>query len=150
MLTHKSLQALIDISKHVSLSKKLSHIIIATNVYGEIPLRFKDEDAATCYIQGYEDQKTLLSTGIDREMLTEAFERLDNLSTIGIRDFNAVHVSHLASFPVCCTLWARRTVGQLNSRSYSASVAFQTQRSSSQITFGQPLGLYFRIQLHCC
>lgn len=89
MLTHKSLQALIDISKHVSLSKKLSHIIIATNVYGEIPLRFKDEDAATCYIQGYEDQKTLLSTGIDREMLTEAFERLDNLSTIGIRDFNA-------------------------------------------------------------
>ena len=42
MLTHKSLQALIDISKHVSLSKKLSHIIIATNVYGEIPLRFKD------------------------------------------------------------------------------------------------------------
>ncbi|KAL1801066.1 hypothetical protein ACET3X_001408 [Alternaria dauci] len=89
MLTHKSLQALIDISKHVSLSKKLSHIIIATNVYGEIPLRFKDEDAATRYIQGYEDQKTLLSTGIDREMLTEAFERLENLTTIGIRDFNA-------------------------------------------------------------
>ncbi|KAG9187243.1 hypothetical protein G6011_05114 [Alternaria panax] len=89
MLTYKSLQALIDISKHVSLSKKVSHIIIATNVYGEIPLRFKDKDAATRYIQGYEDQKTLLSTGIDREMLTEAFERLENLTTIGIRDFNA-------------------------------------------------------------
>lgn len=91
MLTYKSLQALIDISKHVSLSKKLSHIIIATNVYSEIPLRFKDDDAATRYIQGYEDQKTLLGTGIDREMLTEAFERLENLTTIGIRDFNAAN-----------------------------------------------------------
>jgi hypothetical protein len=89
MLTHKSLQALIDISKHASLSRKLSHIIIATNVYGEIPLRFKDEEAATRYIQGFEDQKALLITGIDREMLTEAFERLENLATIGIRDFNA-------------------------------------------------------------
>jgi hypothetical protein len=91
MLTYKSLQALIDISKHVSLSKKVSHIIIATNVYNEIPLRFNDDDAATRYIQGYEDQKTLLSTGIDREMLTEAFERLDNLTTVGIRDFNAAN-----------------------------------------------------------
>jgi hypothetical protein len=89
MLTHKSLQALIDISKHVSLSKKLTHIIIATNVYSEIPLRFRDEESATRYIQGYEDQKTLLSTGIDREMLTEAFGRLGHLTTIGIRDFNA-------------------------------------------------------------
>lgn len=89
MLTHKSLQALIDISKHASLSKKLVHIIIATNVYSEIPLRFRDDDAATRYIQGYEDQKALLGTGIDREMLTEAFERLENLTTVGIRDFNA-------------------------------------------------------------
>ncbi|KAF1943929.1 hypothetical protein EJ02DRAFT_452963 [Clathrospora elynae] len=89
MLTHASLQALIDISKNVSLAKKLTHVIIGTNVYDEIPLRFRDEDAATRYIQGYEDQKTLLSTGIDREMLTEAFQRLENLDTVGIRDFNA-------------------------------------------------------------
>ncbi|CAO2652491.1 Nn.00g007740.m01.CDS01 [Neocucurbitaria sp. VM-36] len=89
MLTHSSLQTLIDISKHVSFSKKLSHIIIATNTYDEIPLRFRDSDAATRYIQGYEDQKALLSTGIDREMLTEAFQNLVNLDTVGIRDFNA-------------------------------------------------------------
>lgn len=31
MLTHESLQTLIDISKHVSFSKKLTHVIIATN-----------------------------------------------------------------------------------------------------------------------
>ncbi|KAJ4373323.1 hypothetical protein N0V83_003617 [Neocucurbitaria cava] len=89
MLTHSSLQALIDISKHVSFSKKLSHVIIATNAYDEIPLRFRDSEAATRYIQGYEDQKVLLSTGIDREMLTEAFQGLVNLDTIGIRDFSA-------------------------------------------------------------
>ncbi|KAF1844249.1 uncharacterized protein K460DRAFT_369117 [Cucurbitaria berberidis CBS 394.84] len=89
MLTPTSLQALIDISKHVSFSKKLTHIIIATDVYDEIPLRFRDSHAAMCYIKGYEDQKVLLSTGIDREMLTEAFQNLVNLDTVGMRDFNA-------------------------------------------------------------
>ncbi|RAR11368.1 f-box-like protein [Stemphylium lycopersici] len=89
MLTHTSLQALVDISKHVGLSKKLTHVIIATNVFEEMPLRFRDEDSAACYIQGYEDQKALLNTGVDREMLTEAFQRLENLQTIGIRDFDS-------------------------------------------------------------
>ncbi|KAF2849086.1 hypothetical protein T440DRAFT_469520 [Plenodomus tracheiphilus IPT5] len=89
MLTHPSLQALIDISKHVGFSKKLKHVIIATNVYRSIPLRFRDEHAAARYAQGYEAQEALLSTGIDREMLTEAFQNLVNLHTVGIRDFNA-------------------------------------------------------------
>lgn len=88
MLTHKSLQALVDISKHASFSQKLSHVIIATNVYEDKPFRFRDEDAAACYKQGWEDQKTLLSTGLDREMLTEALRRLVNLQTVGMRDFN--------------------------------------------------------------
>lgn len=89
MLTHTSLQALIDISKHASFSKKLTHVIIATNVYEEIPLRFRDEEAAARYIQGYQEQKALLSTGVDREMLSEAFSRLKNLQTVGIRDFDS-------------------------------------------------------------
>ncbi|USP74803.1 hypothetical protein yc1106_02077 [Curvularia clavata] len=89
MLTHKSLQALVDISKHAAFSKKLTHVIIATNMYEETPLRFRDEEAAARYIQGHEDQKALLCTGLDREMLTEAFSRLENLQTVGIRDFDA-------------------------------------------------------------
>ncbi|KAF1835860.1 hypothetical protein BDW02DRAFT_267203 [Decorospora gaudefroyi] len=89
MLTHKSLQALIDISRHASFSKKLTHVIIATDMYEHVPLRFRDEDSATRYVTGYEEQKTLLSLGMDREMLTEAFQRLENLTTVGIRDFNA-------------------------------------------------------------
>ncbi|KAH7407018.1 hypothetical protein DE146DRAFT_416788 [Phaeosphaeria sp. MPI-PUGE-AT-0046c] len=88
MLTHESLQTLVDISKHASFSQKLSHLIIATNVYEDKPFRFRDEDAASRYKQGWEDQKTLLNTGLDREMLTEAFRRLVNLQTVGIRDFN--------------------------------------------------------------
>ncbi|KAH7401218.1 hypothetical protein BKA66DRAFT_449990 [Pyrenochaeta sp. MPI-SDFR-AT-0127] len=89
MLTHASIQALVDISKHVSFSKKLTHVIVASNVYDEVPLRFRASEAATRYIQGYEDQTALLTTGTDREMLTEAFSNLVNLETVGIRDFNS-------------------------------------------------------------
>ncbi|KAI0574728.1 PepP Xaa-Pro aminopeptidase [Pyrenophora tritici-repentis] len=89
MLTYTSLQALVDISNHVSFSKKLAHVIIGVNVYEEMPLRFRDSSAAERYIQGYEDQQTLTSTGLDREMLTCAFERLENLTTVGIRNFDS-------------------------------------------------------------
>lgn len=88
MLTYKSLQALIDISKHAGFSQKLNHVIIATNVYADKPLRFRDNEAAARYVQGYQSQMTLTNTGIDREMLTEAFKSLENLQTVGIRDFN--------------------------------------------------------------
>lgn len=89
MLTHPSLQTLIDISKHASFSQKLTHVIIGTNMYEDIPMRFRDSQAATKFIQGYEDQRSLMSIGLDREMLTEAFERLVNLETVGIRDFHS-------------------------------------------------------------
>jgi hypothetical protein len=51
MLTQPSLQALLDISRHVSLSKKLRHLIIATNVYDDIPIRFRDSDACCRCVQ---------------------------------------------------------------------------------------------------
>lgn len=89
MLTHASLQTFIDISKHVSLSKKLTHVIIATNAFDVAPRRFRDEDAAVRYTEEFEGQKVLLSSGMDREMLSEAFANLVNLHTVGIRDFNA-------------------------------------------------------------
>jgi len=88
MLTYKSLQAFVDISKHPSFSKMLSHVIIATDVYADKPIRFRDNEAAALYTQGFQDQTTLLNTGIDRDMLTEAFANLENLQTVGIRDFN--------------------------------------------------------------
>lgn len=50
MLTQPSLQVLLDISRHVSLSKKLKHLIIATNVYDDTPIRFRDSDACCRYV----------------------------------------------------------------------------------------------------
>lgn len=50
MLTQPSLQALLDISRHVSLSKKLKHLIIATNVYDDIPIRFRDSIACSRFV----------------------------------------------------------------------------------------------------
>jgi hypothetical protein len=69
MLTQKSLQSLIDISKHVGFSKKMTNVIIATNSYPEhvYMRRFEDPEAAAKCIQGLEEQQVLLSTGLDRE-----------------------------------------------------------------------------------
>ncbi|OSS48799.1 hypothetical protein B5807_06947 [Epicoccum nigrum] len=107
MLTQPSLQVLLDISRHVSLSKRLKHLIIATNVYDDIPIRFRDSDAYSrsvnlhpwrhervlmmyrSYMQGHADQQALLNNGVDREMLTEIFKGLTNLETIDVRDFCA-------------------------------------------------------------
>ena len=63
MLTHKSLQALIDISKHVGFSKKLTNVIIATNGYPvDVYMKeFRDVEAAAKCIQGLEEQQVLLS-----------------------------------------------------------------------------------------
>jgi hypothetical protein len=129
MLTHESLQAFIDISKHASFSQKLTHVIIATNNYVDEPMRFRDEDASARYIQGYEDQAILMTTGIDRDMLTEAFMRLSNLQTVGIRDFN----NHKRSRDgINWTSWGAPTIEQEtgqatrfsgNSR-YTSAVAF--------------------------
>lgn len=47
MLTQPSLQVLLDISRHVSFSKKMKHLIIATDVYDETPIRFRDSDACS-------------------------------------------------------------------------------------------------------
>jgi hypothetical protein len=95
MLTHKSLQTLVDISRHESLSKQVTHVILATNIYiavrpvRPVPYTFRDADAATSWAQGFYDQQSLMSTGYDRDMLTDAFEKLENLQVVGIRDFNS-------------------------------------------------------------
>ena len=86
MITQPSLQTLIDISKHASLSKKLKHVIIGTNQYKEQIQELRDENATLRYLEGLEAQKLLLSTGLGRELLTEAFQNLPNLEVIGFRD----------------------------------------------------------------
>ncbi|KAI8932728.1 hypothetical protein NX059_010219 [Plenodomus lindquistii] len=138
MLTYPSLQTLIDISKHVGFSKKLKHVIIATNVYDSVPLRFRDKDASIRYTQGYESQRTLLSTGFDREMLTEAFQNLVNLHTVGIRDFNAksrLRDGQHASW----TSWGATTV----EKETGVQLSFSTRTAYGAELGGQFLGRVF-------
>ena len=47
MLNKPSIKVLIEISRNVSLSKRLKNIIIETNVYDDIPIRFRDSDACS-------------------------------------------------------------------------------------------------------
>lgn len=60
-------------------------------------------------MKGSNDQKTLMTTGIDREMLTEAFMNLENLHTVGIRDFNN-DKRYRDGFGASWTSWGASTV----------------------------------------
>lgn len=135
MLTHPSLQTLVDISKHAGFSKRLKHVIIATNIYDVIPRRFRDEEAAIQYRRGQHSQKRL-NTGLGRDMLIEAFKNLPNLHTVGIRDFNApsrVRDGNNASW----TSWGATTV--LNETgmhlSFSDRVAYDCDDHLSRIFY---------------
>jgi hypothetical protein len=89
MLTYPSLQALIAMSKHESLSLYLRKVIIGTNTIpmpGFMPLTDEQQKYAR---DQYEDQQHLINLGIDRSTLSEAFGRLTNCRQIEIRDYNS-------------------------------------------------------------
>jgi hypothetical protein len=98
MLTAESLQCLVDISLHPKLSTVLEHVIISVDSYllgtAQTPDHFPGNDPDTkrarCkkYREGYYNQFMLLTTGRDRQLLTEAFRNLNNLKTVGLRDYN--------------------------------------------------------------
>lgn len=93
MLTHSSLQALIDMSKHESLAPYLRKIIIGTNVIpvpGSAVTGFAIMDEQRRYARNqYEDQQHLINIGIDKSMLSEALGQLINCHQIEIRDYDS-------------------------------------------------------------
>ncbi|OBT39792.1 hypothetical protein VE00_09668 [Pseudogymnoascus sp. WSF 3629] len=92
MLTETSLQALIDISNHPTLSQCLRHVIIGLDNYdysGRPLPHFSQDAQANRYRAGLANQFTLLSTGQDRDMLACAFRNLPNLQTVGLRDYSS-------------------------------------------------------------
>jgi hypothetical protein len=97
MLTPESLQCLLDISRHPKLSTVLEHVIISLDKYSlhTTPSHFHGGDPSTIparaakYRQGAYDQAVFLSTGRDRELLSEAFRNLPGLKTVGLRDYNS-------------------------------------------------------------
>ncbi|AEO63066.1 uncharacterized protein THITE_2107915 [Thermothielavioides terrestris NRRL 8126] len=88
MASSASLQALIDISNHPTLSPVLKHVIIGADRPGERTSRTDQQNAALLELANA-DFANLLATGGLRDMLAEAFANLKNLETVDIRDFNS-------------------------------------------------------------
>ncbi len=90
MVSTDSLQALIDISKHPTLSPCLKHVIICADrpSHNKWVQDRNDEARARLEIASA-DHMHLLATGGLRDMLAEAFARLTNLETVDIRDFES-------------------------------------------------------------
>ncbi|KAK3675814.1 hypothetical protein LTR78_004455 [Recurvomyces mirabilis] len=89
MLEQVSLQALVDISKHPVLSKQLSEVIISTH---KLPNQYSGFNRLSSALieSGYVDQDVLITTGLARDMLVQAFSNLTNLRTVGLRDFDGL------------------------------------------------------------
>lgn len=82
MIEHVSLQALVDIANHPTLSQRLSEVIISLHMFDELSAAESDE-------HGHINRALLLESGLARDMLVDAFSKLPNLRTVGLRDYNA-------------------------------------------------------------
>ncbi|KAG2165630.1 hypothetical protein VTO58DRAFT_102023 [Aureobasidium pullulans] len=89
MLEQISLQALVDISKHPTLSLRLSEVVIGTQVFPPDPELASSFGRAT-YEAGYVHHEVLMASGQAMHMLADAFSRLPNLRTVGLRDYNGL------------------------------------------------------------
>lgn len=90
MVSSDSLQALIDISKHPTLSPYLKHVIISTD-RPTMSQWVQDRNAgARARLElAVADHMQLLAAGGLRDMLADAFTNLTNLETVDIRDFDS-------------------------------------------------------------
>ena len=91
MVYGPSLQVLVDISKHPSLSHHLKHVIIGTDqiVPPKSMIAAADDQKSLNWHLAYADQQTLLASGLARDMLAEAFKNLRHLETVDLRDFHS-------------------------------------------------------------
>ncbi|KAK4141230.1 uncharacterized protein C8A04DRAFT_14246 [Dichotomopilus funicola] len=97
MVTTHSLQALIDISKHKTLSPFLRHVIISTDRLraDRPPHGFGADADRTAEVKArqalaHAELNHLMTTGGLRDMLAEAFSNLTGLEIIDIRNFNSM------------------------------------------------------------
>jgi hypothetical protein len=82
MLEEHSLEALIHIANHPNLCKYLKYVIISAEKVN------REESIDKLRRLGYKDANTLIWTGQARDMLVEAFQKLPNLQTVGVRDYS--------------------------------------------------------------
>jgi len=87
MLENISLQVLVDIANHPSLSRWLTEVIIGLDAL--VLYRGSPIDASLArYEAGYIERNIFLETGQARDMLVDAFSKLPNLRTVGLRDYS--------------------------------------------------------------
>jgi hypothetical protein len=79
MLEEHSLQCLVDIAHHPSLSTFLTYVIISAESIGDPELREIQEE------NGGMSSDTFVWTGRAKDMLVEAFKKLPNLQTVSVR-----------------------------------------------------------------
>ncbi|KAK0727642.1 hypothetical protein B0T26DRAFT_822195 [Lasiosphaeria miniovina] len=90
MVFPASLQALVDISKHPQLSSVLSHVIIATDrLRDSVPMSVRGGETGRFLEDALAGHYALISTGLLKDMLADAFRNLPNLDKVDIRDFNS-------------------------------------------------------------
>ena len=89
MLEQISLQALVDISKHPTLSLRLSEVVIGTQVF-PLNLELASSFGRATWLAGYVRHEVLMASGQAMHMLADAFSRLPNLRTVGLRDYNGL------------------------------------------------------------
>lgn len=82
MVEHASLKALVEISKHPVLSQRLVEVLISTQ-------KFQELSTNPTYSLENTSREWLLGTGQARDMLAEAFSRLKNLRSVGLRDYSS-------------------------------------------------------------
>ncbi|KAK0315650.1 hypothetical protein LTR01_000950 [Friedmanniomyces endolithicus] len=87
MIEQPSLQALIDISNHPTLSERLTEVIISTDAFDHSSTPWGRKGQRVFLEAGYVTRELLLHTGQARDMLVEAFSKLPNLRTVGLRDY---------------------------------------------------------------
>lgn len=90
MVSTDSLQALVDIAKHPTLSPALKHVIICTDrPHHNKWVQDRNDEARARLEIANADHMHLLATGGLRDMLADAFAHLTNLEIVDIRDFNS-------------------------------------------------------------
>ncbi|KAK6064943.1 F-box domain-containing protein [Seiridium cupressi] len=92
MITHFSLQALVDISNS-RLADGLRHIVIGVERLSQriLPGNHQPDHVKRIkYREEYIDHHALLASGHDIEMMAQAFANLKNLEIVEIRDFRSV------------------------------------------------------------
>ncbi|CAK3869614.1 f-box domain containing [Lecanosticta acicola] len=83
MVEHHSLEALVGIANHSGLASRLTEVLVGTQILAGEALSPQDD-----FLAGRLTRDMLLSSGMARDMLADAFSKLPNLRIVGLRDYD--------------------------------------------------------------